>query len=102
MVTDGNRLPGFDDPELVMDGTRRPGGLIEPGKAIAPFRRTWAQSRLGRRLAFGWWGVGDADALAPELAEAFLVGPAHHTKTRQAGRALLATNSTGQPDRLAC
>ncbi len=77
-------------------------GLLEPGKAIAPFRRAWANSRLGRRLAFGWWGVGDADALEPELAEAFLVGPAHHTKTRQAGRALLGTDSIGEPDRIGC
>ena len=77
-------------------------GLLEPGKAIAPFRHAWASSRLGRRLAFGWWGVGDADALEPELAEAFLVGPAHHTKTRQAGRALLATDFPGESDRITC
>jgi pimeloyl-ACP methyl ester carboxylesterase len=77
-------------------------GLVEPGKAIAPFRRRWACSRLGRRAAFGWWGVADADALEPELAEAFLVGPAHHTNTRQAGRALLATDPRDELDRVAC
>jgi pimeloyl-ACP methyl ester carboxylesterase len=77
-------------------------GLVQPGKAIAPHRRAWASSRLGRRLAFGWWGVGDADALEPELAEALFVGPAHHTNTRQAGRALLATDPLDGLDRIAC
>ena len=77
-------------------------GLVQPGKAIAPHRRAWASSRLGRRLAFGWWGVGDADALEPELAEGLLEGPAHHTKTRQAGRALLATDPLGRLDGIAC
>jgi pimeloyl-ACP methyl ester carboxylesterase len=77
-------------------------GLIQPGKAIAPYRRALASSRLGRRLAFGWWGVGDADALEPELAEAFFEGPAHHTKTRQAGRALLGTDPLDSLERIAC
>jgi pimeloyl-ACP methyl ester carboxylesterase len=76
--------------------------LLQPGKAIAPFRRSWSRSRLGRRAVFGWWGVADADALEPEAAEAFLVGPAHHTNTRQAGRALLATDARAELDRVAC
>jgi pimeloyl-ACP methyl ester carboxylesterase len=77
-------------------------GLLQPGKAIAPHRRTWASSRLGRRIAFGWWGVGDADALEPEMAEAFFTGPAFHTNTGQGGRALLATDVLGGADRIAC
>ncbi len=77
-------------------------GLAQPGKAIAPFRHALAGSRLGRRLAFGWWGVGDADALEPELAEGFFEGPAHHTKTRQAGRALLATDPLDGLEQIAC
>ncbi len=77
-------------------------GLVQPGKAIAPQRRAWANSRLGRRLAFGWWAVGDADALEPDLAEALFVGPANHTNTRQAGRALLATDTLDGLDRIAC
>lgn len=76
--------------------------LVQPGKAIAPFRQGWSRSRLGRRAAFGWWGVADADALEPELAEAFLVGPAYHTNTRQAGRALLATDPRHELDRVGC
>lgn len=77
-------------------------GAARPGKLIAPHRRSWASSRLGRRAAFGWWGVSDADGLEPELAEAFLVGPARHVDTRQAGRALLATDPRTELDRVAC
>jgi pimeloyl-ACP methyl ester carboxylesterase len=77
-------------------------GITKPGRLIAPHRRAWANSRLGRRAAFGWWGVADPDALEPEQAEAFLVGPAHHTDTRQAGRALLASDPRTELDRVTC
>jgi pimeloyl-ACP methyl ester carboxylesterase len=77
-------------------------GAAKPGKLIAPRRRAWARSRLGRRAAFGWWGVADPDGFEPELAEAFLVGPAHHADTRQAGRALLATDPRTELDRVTC
>jgi pimeloyl-ACP methyl ester carboxylesterase len=77
-------------------------GVARPGRLIAPYRHAWARSRLGRRAAFGWWGVADPDALEPDLAEAFLVGPAHHTDTRQAGRALLASDPRTELDRVPC
>ena len=77
-------------------------GPVRPGRLIAPFRHTWARSRLGRRAAFGWWGAADPAALEPDLAEAFLVGPAHHTDTRQAGLALLASDPRTELDRVAC
>jgi pimeloyl-ACP methyl ester carboxylesterase len=77
-------------------------GVARPARLIAPHRRAWARSRLGRRVAFGWWGVADPDALEPELAEAFLVGPAHHTDTRQAGRALLVSDPRTELDRVTC
>jgi pimeloyl-ACP methyl ester carboxylesterase len=77
-------------------------GVARPGRLIAPHRQRWARSRLGRRAAFGWWGVADPDALAPELAEAFLVGPAHHTDMQQAGRALLASDPRAELDRVTC
>jgi pimeloyl-ACP methyl ester carboxylesterase len=77
-------------------------GVARPGRLIAAHRNAWAASRLGRRAAFGWWAVADPDALEPELAEAFLVGPAHHTDTRQAGRALLASDPRTELDRVAC
>jgi pimeloyl-ACP methyl ester carboxylesterase len=77
-------------------------GAARPGKLIAPHRHSWAHSRLGRRAAFGWWGVADPDGLEPELAEAFLVGPALHADTRQAGRALLASDPRTELDRVTC
>jgi pimeloyl-ACP methyl ester carboxylesterase len=77
-------------------------GVARPGRLIAPHRHAWARSRLGRRAAFGWWGVADPDALDPDLAEAFLVGPAYHTDTRQAGRALLVSDPRTELDRVTC
>ena len=77
-------------------------GVTRPGRLIAPYRHAWARSRLGRRAAFGWWGVADPDALEPDAAEAFLVGPAHHTDTRQAARALLVSDPRTELDRVAC
>jgi cis-3-alkyl-4-acyloxetan-2-one decarboxylase len=77
-------------------------GVTRPGRLIAPHRHAWARSRMGRRVAFGWWGVADPDALEPELAEAFLIGPAHHTDTRQAGRALLVSDPRIELDRVTC
>ncbi len=77
-------------------------GIARPGRWIAPHRQAWARSRLGRRAAFGWWGVADPDALEPDMAEAFLVGAAHHTDTRQAGRALLASDPRTELDRVTC
>ncbi|HKU56625.1 MAG TPA: alpha/beta hydrolase [Gaiellaceae bacterium] len=77
-------------------------GVARPGRLIAPHRGAWARSRLGRRAAFGWWGVADPDGLDPEQAEAFLVGPAHHTDVRQAGRALLVSDPRGELDRVTC
>ncbi|HEU5214586.1 MAG TPA: alpha/beta fold hydrolase [Gaiellaceae bacterium] len=77
-------------------------GVARPGRWIAPFRRRLARSRRGRRAVFGWWGAADPEGLEPELAEAFLVGPAHHTDTRQAGRALLESEPRTELDRVAC
>ena len=77
-------------------------GVARPGRLIAPYRHSLARSRLGRRAVFGWWGVADPDALEPELAEAFLVGPAYHTNTRQAGRALLVSDTRLELDRVTC
>jgi pimeloyl-ACP methyl ester carboxylesterase len=64
-------------------------GLVEPGKLVAPYRQRLSRSRLGRELTFGWWAVADAARLDPEMAEAFLAGPADHTDTASAGKALV-------------
>lgn len=77
-------------------------GLVQPGRLIAPHRRAWARSRLGRTLAFGWWGAADPAGLEPEMAEAFLAGPAEHSDTASAGRALLRSDPRPDLDRVAC
>jgi pimeloyl-ACP methyl ester carboxylesterase len=76
--------------------------LVQPGRLIAPMRGRWSRSRTLRRLAFGWWGAADPAGLDPEMAEAFLAGPAEHTDTASAGRALLASDPRGDLDRVAC
>jgi pimeloyl-ACP methyl ester carboxylesterase len=77
-------------------------GRAKPGKAVAPHRRRVAHSRVGRTLTFGWWGVADPAALDPEMAEAFLAGPADHTDTLTAGKALIASDPRRDLERIAC
>lgn len=77
-------------------------GATRPGRLIAPFRQAWAHSRIGRRLAFGWWGAADSGALEPDIAEAFLLGPSLHTDTRPAARALLLSDPRAELDRVTC
>lgn len=77
-------------------------GVVQPGKAIAPQRRRIARSSLGRMLAFGRWGVADPAGFDPDMAEAFLEGPARHTDTASAGKALVATDARTDLDRVTC
>lgn len=77
-------------------------GLIQPGRILAPLRGPLSRSRLGRRLVFGWWGAADPPGLEPERAEDFLVGPAQHTDTTSAGRALLASDPSADLERVGC
>jgi pimeloyl-ACP methyl ester carboxylesterase len=66
--------------------TLRAMAVVQPGRRIAPFRRPWSRSRIGRQLAFGWWGAADPAGLDPGMAEGFLSGPAEHTaRSRAAG-----------------
>jgi pimeloyl-ACP methyl ester carboxylesterase len=77
-------------------------GRLHPGKAVAPHRRRVARSRVGRTLTFGWWAVADPAALDPQMAEAFLAGPAEHTDTLSAGKALVASDPRRDLERVAC
>ena len=77
-------------------------GLAQPGRLVARHRAAWAGSELGRTVAFGWWGVADPPGLDPATAEAFLSGPAEHTDTVAAGRALIATDPRQDLDRVRC
>jgi len=77
-------------------------GVAEPGKFVGRRRRRVARSRIGRTLAFGWWGVADPAALDPEMAEAFLVGPTRHTDTLTAGKALVVSDPRRDLHRVTC
>ena len=67
-------------------------GVARPGRLLGHRRRQVARSRLGRTLAFGWWGVADPAGLDPDMAEAFLAGPTMHTDTLSAGKALVLSD----------
>jgi pimeloyl-ACP methyl ester carboxylesterase len=77
-------------------------GVVEPGRLVARHRTRVARSRAGRRAAFGWWGVADPAALDPEMAEAFLEGPARHEDTASAGKALVRSDPRLDLDRVEC
>jgi len=77
-------------------------GLVQPGKLVGRHRRVVSRSRLGRTLAFGWWGVADPAGFDPEMAEAFLAGPPQHTDTLSAGRALVRSDPRPDLERVAC
>jgi pimeloyl-ACP methyl ester carboxylesterase len=75
--------------------------FVRPGRVVARHRGRWASSALGRRVAL-WWGVADTRALEPDLADAFFVGPANHTSTMQAVRALAGTDPREELEGVAC
>ena len=77
-------------------------GLVKPGKRIAPYRRRVARSALLKTLVFGRWGVSDPPAFPDEIAEAFLSGPARHTDTVSAAKALVRDDPRGDLDRVQC
>jgi pimeloyl-ACP methyl ester carboxylesterase len=77
-------------------------GLIKPGKRIAPYRWRVARSALLKTLVFGRWGVSDPPALPPRIAESFLAGPARHTDTVSAAKALIRDDPRSDLDRVRC
>jgi pimeloyl-ACP methyl ester carboxylesterase len=77
-------------------------GVTKPGRIAGRHRARIARSRLGRTIAFGWWGAFDPAGLDPAMAEAFLEGPPQHTDTLTAGRALVASDPRTGLDRVTC
>jgi pimeloyl-ACP methyl ester carboxylesterase len=77
-------------------------GLIKPGKKIAPYRRRVAGSAALKTLVFGRWGASDPPAFPAEIAEAFLSGPARHTDTVSAAKALVRDDPRSDLDRVEC
>ncbi len=77
-------------------------GLLKPGKRIAPHRRRIGRSALLKTIVFGRWGAADPPALSAELAEAYLAGPARHTDTVSAARALMRDDPRVDLERIRC
>jgi pimeloyl-ACP methyl ester carboxylesterase len=77
-------------------------GILKPGRKIAPHRRRVARSDLLKRLVFGRWGASDPAALPPELVEAFLAGPARHTDTVSAAKALVRDDVRTELEHIRC
>jgi len=77
-------------------------GLLKPGRKIAPHRRRVARSALLKTLVFGRWGASDPPALRQDVAEAFLSGPARHTDTVSAAKALVRDDPRPDLDRVQC
>ncbi len=77
-------------------------GILKPGRRLAPHRRHIARSNTLKRVVFGRWGASDPPALREELAEAFLSGPARHTDTVSAAKALVRDDPRPDLDRVRC
>jgi pimeloyl-ACP methyl ester carboxylesterase len=77
-------------------------GLLKPGRKIAPHRARVARSPLLKRLVFGRWGAADPPALPPEVVEAFLAGPALHSDTVSAAKALVRDDPRSDLDGVRC
>jgi pimeloyl-ACP methyl ester carboxylesterase len=77
-------------------------GILKPGRRIAPHRRLVSRSPLLKTLVFGRWGAADPQALPPAVAEAFLSGPARHTDTFSAAKALVRDDPRPDLDRVLC
>ena len=77
-------------------------GILKPGRKIAPHRGRVVRSAFLRRLVFGRWGASDPPALPADVVEAFLAGPARHTDTVSAAKALVRDDLRLDLDRVLC
>jgi len=77
-------------------------GIVKPGRKIAPHRARVAQSALLKRVVFGRWGAADPPALPSELVEALLAGPARHTDTVSAAKALVRDDPRQDLEHVRC
>jgi pimeloyl-ACP methyl ester carboxylesterase len=77
-------------------------GIVKPGRRLAPYRHRIARSNVLKRVVFGRWGAADPEALPADLVEAFLSGPARHTDTVSAAKALVRDDPRADLDRVRC
>ena len=77
-------------------------GYLKLGRKLAPHRERFARRRLLRYVPFGYWGASDPPALSEQAVEGFLAGPALHTDTISAGRALVRDDPRIDLERVRC
>jgi pimeloyl-ACP methyl ester carboxylesterase len=77
-------------------------GLLKPGRKVAPHRARVARSSLLKVAVFGRWGAADPPALPGDVVEALLEGPARHTDTVSAARALVRDDPRQDLERVRC
>jgi pimeloyl-ACP methyl ester carboxylesterase len=77
-------------------------GYLKLGRKLAPHRDRFARGSLLRYIPFGHWGASDPPALSARAVEGFLAGPALHTDTISAGRALVRDDPRLDLERVAC
>ena len=75
--------------------------FVKPGRRLVPYRHRISRNPHLRRLVL-YWGVADAAALAPGVAESFLVGPALHVDTLTAAKALMVDDVRLDLDGVGC
>ena len=76
--------------------------LLQPARRIAPYRRRIAVSPFLRTVVLGGGGAADPIALSARAAEGVLEGPARHSDTLSAARALLLEDPRSELDRVGC
>ena len=76
--------------------------FVRPGRLLAPFRRRIAGSPRLRTLVFGYWGASDPAGMSRAATEGFLAGPAVHTDTKSAMRALVRDDPRFDLRRVRC
>lgn len=77
-------------------------GVVKPGRWLAPHRTRVARSRFLRTVVFGYWGAADVLALSDRMVEGFMSGPALHTDTVSAARALVADDARRELGAIKC
>jgi pimeloyl-ACP methyl ester carboxylesterase len=77
-------------------------GVVKPGRWLAPYRARIARSTFLRSLVFGYWGASDVLSLSGSAVEGFMAGPALHTDTVSAARALVADDPRAELAGVTC
>jgi pimeloyl-ACP methyl ester carboxylesterase len=77
-------------------------GVVKPGRWLAPYRGRVARSSFLRSLVFGYWGASDVLSLSGRAVEGFMAGPALHTDTVSAARALVADDPRAELAAVTC